>query len=161
MARRGVRSTWRTLPSAGRLDPAPPCPIALGAAGAAGGAGVEWWTWAWATPASTEWGAGSIYGVAHRALLEDLILSVERSGAYLTEARDVDDSLGLTPRGMVLLRWMIEQHEPPYLAAVPPVTPIHHRMRVTDPQQAMAPSKAPGSSDSSAAFAHATAHSRS
>ena len=53
------------LPAKGRVGKAPVCPYELGEAGA------RWWKWAWGTPQASQWGEGSLWFVARRAVLED------------------------------------------------------------------------------------------
>lgn len=90
----------RSLPADGRSAPAPDSPYDLGTAGA------RWWKWAWATPQANGWDAGSLYVIGRRALLED-DLSESRVPALLREARELEDRLGLTPKGLAALRWTI------------------------------------------------------
>lgn len=129
-----------TLPQAGRTDPAPPCPLALGPAGA------SWWKWAWTTPQAAGWSHGDAYFVAHRAALEDDVRAMESQDFDVAELlgvednavvrrlnemfrrmkslaagkvsitktmTDMDDRLGLTPKGMAALRWKIVADEEP------------------------------------------------
>lgn len=121
------------LPISGRREPAPDAPswVDLGTAGEA------WWEWAWSTPQACAWGvsAGMESWIARRASLEDdlaALLDVEGldfdevAGAerwrdvvsrvaslatgrlqILKEMREMDDRLGLTPKGLAALRWVI------------------------------------------------------
>lgn len=118
------------LPAAGRAGDAPDCPYALAAAGAV------WWGWAWALPQAAAWSAGDVYFVARRAAMEDDLAALgavegldfeELAGRYeetaaairrvaglatgrlqvMKEMRELDDRLGLTPKGMAALRWTI------------------------------------------------------
>jgi hypothetical protein len=127
------------LPAAGRVEPAPECPLELGEAGA------RWWAWAWATPQATRWDAGSLYFVARRALLEDhsaalqfadeldlgdlfavedreaqgrvewalglLRRSATGEVALMKEMRELDNRLGLNPKAMADLRWTVAAGE--------------------------------------------------
>lgn len=92
------------LPASGRKGPAPDLPgdVKLGSAGAA------WWEWAWHTPQAAAWDAGSLYVVARRARLQDLLESDgEVNAAMAREIRELDDRLGLTPKALAALRWKI------------------------------------------------------
>lgn len=70
------------LPVEGRKGRIPVCPYDLAAAGAA------WWRWAWRTPQSTRWDAGSLYLVARRAQLEDDVAALG-FGEDLVELSDL------------------------------------------------------------------------
>jgi hypothetical protein len=98
--------------------------------------GKAWWKWAWSTPQACAWGTavGLESAVARRAALEDdlrtldnivdlidlagteteVIAAVRRIAAMATgrlqilrEMREMDDRLGLTPKGMAALRWKV------------------------------------------------------
>lgn len=125
------------LPASGFAGPAPSVPswIKLGKAGRA------WWRWAWSTPQAAAWGvsAGQEAVVARRASLEDDLAAIERvqcmdldealgdeiahtvrriaamatGRLQLTrEMRELDDRLGLTPKGRQALRWEIVADQP-------------------------------------------------
>lgn len=119
------------LPASGRRGriPNPPHPL--------GDAGLKWWRAAWRLPQACGWSAGDIPAVARRAALEDDIAALEdvrgldvgevadatvrelraiigklagMVGGKLSlfrEARELDDRLGLTPKGLAALRWRI------------------------------------------------------
>lgn len=125
------------LPAAGRSGPPPKVPawVDLGRVGKA------WWRWAWSTPHAAAWSDGDLALVARRAELEDdaaltarvdsldvldihgadvdevrrLIRSLagQVSGkmALFREMREIDDRLGLSPKGMAALRWKIVADE--------------------------------------------------
>lgn len=122
-----------SLPVSGRKGTAPSVPSWVNL----GRAGSTWWRWAWATPQAAAWGTGvgqeSV--VARRASLEDDLAAiqdvhgldfegladaenirniVQRVAALATgrlqlmrEMRELDDRLGLTPKGMAALRWTV------------------------------------------------------
>lgn len=120
------------LPAGGRKGAAPKPPVGyeLGAEGAA------WWAWAWKTPQAAGWSSGDLYVIARRAALEDDFAAIRAVDTELVldpyeddevlkglisrlkalavgelqvakEAREIDDRLGLTPKGMAALRWRI------------------------------------------------------
>lgn len=97
------------LPAAGRSGPAPKCPYDLDQPGR------TWWEWAWHTPQACAWDAGSLYAVARRAHLED----GDRTISILREARELDDRLGLTPKGRINLRLTIEADPEPEAPTAP------------------------------------------
>jgi len=89
-----------SLPSRGRKGRPPRSPYELGELA------QVWWRWAWRTPQACAWSTGDLYVVARRALLEDLLVE-DAGGAPAREARQLDDRLGLTPKGLAQLRWVI------------------------------------------------------
>jgi len=126
-----------SLPASGRkgVAPAPPFGMDLGAEGSA------WWSWAWSTPQAAGWSVGDEYLVARRASLEDDLAAlaavegldcgnldgaddelrklIQRIAALATgrlqlmrEMREIDDRLGLTPKGLAALRWKIVDDTP-------------------------------------------------
>lgn len=118
-----------SLPVSGRrgVAPAPPFGLDFGAEGSA------WWSWAWSTPQAAGWSVGDEYLISRRASLEDDLAAlaaidgidfsdladeienaVRRVAALATgrlqlmrEMREIDDRLGLSPKGLAALRWKI------------------------------------------------------
>jgi len=114
-----------------------------------GDAGGAWWGWAWRTPQACAWGPGHEALIARRASLEDdlaalsgvdsldladvlgadasdfrMILSQLAALAtgrlqIFREMRELDDRLGLSPKGMAALRWTIVADPPDDAAASP------------------------------------------
>jgi hypothetical protein len=82
--------------------------------------------WAWSTPSAAGWSAGDLYAVARRARLED---RSSPSAAVLTEMRQLDHALGLTPKGLAGLRWFVVADEPAPKAAP---RPSSRRLKVVD-----------------------------
>lgn len=98
--------TTHKLPATGRQGPPPRCPYTLGSAGRA------WWRKAWKTPQACAWNEGHIYTVARRALLEDVlerisVLNPEKVSALDNRMNTLDGELGLTPKSMASLHWLI------------------------------------------------------
>lgn len=97
------------LPASGRHTPAPRLPrwMKLGPTGRA------WWRWAWKLPQACGWDVGAVPVVARRAQMEDL-WAAEPSVSWSREMRELEDRLGLTPKGRALLRWEIvdDQYQP-------------------------------------------------
>jgi len=94
------------LPAAGHKGrpPALPSWVELARAGRA------WWRFAWRTPQAAGWGPSFAPVVARRAGLEDDFASapdLKTRLALAKELRELDDRLGLTPKGMAALRWRI------------------------------------------------------
>lgn len=98
------------LPVSGRPGPVPDPPDTY----ELGSKALDWWGWAWTTPQACAWSDGDLFTVARRAQLEDLTPSAETAQeriAYLRAATDLDDRLGLTPKGLAALRWKIVADE--------------------------------------------------
>jgi hypothetical protein len=94
------------LPVAGRVTPVPDPPVGY----EFGAAASDWWGWAWRTPQACAWDDGSLFVVARRALFEDDLAEAEDAKARLglsREMREMDDRLGLTPKGLAANRWKI------------------------------------------------------
>jgi hypothetical protein len=121
------------LPARGRpgRPPAVPSWVRLAKSGRA------WWAFAWKTPQAAAWSVGDVPLVARRASLEDDLATIGRVDsldaldlagqldpivklivgrlaalvtgklAIIREMREIDDRLGLTPKGMAALRWQI------------------------------------------------------
>lgn len=126
------------LPSTGRSGPVPRPPSWVNL----DKAGKGWWAWAWKTPQAAGWSVGDLAMIARRAGLEDDLsyladvkgldalaaLGMDDSELVrlvrglaplatgklqiLREMRELDDRLGLTPKGMAQLRWKIVDTEP-------------------------------------------------
>lgn len=97
-----------SLPLSGTGEDAPDVPswADLGVRGSA------WWVWAWASPQAAAWGVSVGFEsiVARRASLEDdFVRADDYRGrlAVMREMRELDDRLGLSPKGMAALRWTI------------------------------------------------------
>jgi hypothetical protein len=103
--------------------------------------GTAWWRWAWHTPQAAGWAPGMESLVARRASLEDDLAAagdvesleldellgaksaevkeaIGRLAALATgrlvifrEMRELDDRLGLSPKGMATLRWTIADED--------------------------------------------------
>lgn len=146
-----------SLPAAGRPGPAPEPPYELRAAGRA------WWAWAYALPQACGWSDGDLYVVARRAALEDDLAAlgavqgldfedlgdradhvratVARVAALATgrlqvckEMRELDDRLGLSPKGLAALRWSIVGEQAREEGSTPPEAPSRaRRLRAVDP----------------------------
>lgn len=95
------------LPVSGYRGPIPkvPAQVVLETAGKA------WWRWAWRTPQAAAWNAGHLWNVARRAQLEDVWAKQLEDGkataAMASAMQMLENRLGLTPKGMLELRWEI------------------------------------------------------
>lgn len=125
------------LPAEGYQGEIPTSPLELGPVAEA------WWRWAWRTPQAAAWSDGDLYFVAHRAQIEGDLRALDPedfdrldglAGAEVAEAlkslrglvtgkvslvsraNEMDDKLGLTPKGLAQLRWKIAEAEPSEVA---------------------------------------------
>ena len=95
------------LPAEGRQGPTPEWPFR--------GRPPKYWEHVWTLPQAVEWeriGAEDI--VARYVKLRTLVYRAsldEVKSSYLTELRYLEDSLGLTPKGMQSLRWRIARSD--------------------------------------------------
>lgn len=105
--RRNARPDWRTLPANGRTGRAPAWPI-----GKPTRSETALWRSLWATPQTEAWEAlGWTRVVARYTRLLLVCESPECTAAMLGEARQLEDRLGLTPKSMRLLLWVIVENE--------------------------------------------------
>jgi hypothetical protein len=103
--RRNKRTAAMTLPSGGRPGRAPAFPIK-------GQRVPAVWADLWKTPQAAAWeklGYGRV--VARYALLLVAAEKPDASAALLTEVRQLEDRLGLTPMAMKRLEWAISDDE--------------------------------------------------
>lgn len=105
--RRNARPAFRRLPASGRSGEAPPWPLGKPTRGEA-----DLWAELWASPQAVAWeDLGWARTVARYARI---VLVAERRGgdrriaiAAATEARQLEDRLGLNPKAMRQLGWDI------------------------------------------------------
>lgn len=114
---------WVSLPAEGRTSAPPPAPSHLGPFG------VDWWRWAWRTPPATQWTRTEWALLTRRAMLEDLWMT-KHDPRYLTEIRNHDTALGLTPKSRMELRWRVEPSTFPTEAEHSPPDDRRRRLRV-------------------------------
>lgn len=109
------------LPVSGYRGPIPSAPKSI----KLGDAGRAWWRWAWRTPQAAAWNAGHVWNVARRAQLEDVWAGQVEAGsataAMASAMMVLEHRLGLTPKGMLELRWEIVADIKPEAPADDPV----------------------------------------
>lgn len=115
-----------TLPAEGFSGPIPDPPSHP----PLGEHGRQWWMWVWRTPQASQFNAGHLYAIAMRASLEDRMAALwddeDREAMLLRtigEARQYDDRLGLSPKGMLQLRWSVRANEGAGQTSADPVGP--------------------------------------
>lgn len=101
--RRNVRPAFRRLPLAGRRGDPPAFPLARSTA-----AERALWAELWASPQACAWEElGWIRTVARYTRIAIMAERRTAHGYVLTEARQLEDRLGLNPRAMRSLGWEI------------------------------------------------------
>lgn len=125
--RRRPTAGYRQLPHEGREGPLPEWPI-----GSPTSDEIEVWTQIWKMPQATEWERlGWTRSVARYVRI---VVEAERPRAdttLRTEARQLEDRLGLTPMSMLRLRWEIHEPEPEEEEQVPK---NERKIRAVDPE---------------------------
>lgn len=122
------------LPKEGRKGPAPAWPLEGGA--------PRGWAELWRCPQAVQWEKmGSFLAVARylrlRNLIEDLESAEAMKPAWFSELRQTEDALGLTPKGMLNLRWQIAGADDAVegdgkLSAAVSISDRRKRMRIVD-----------------------------
>lgn len=128
--RRNAREVpWTDLPKAGRKGRAPALPkqITLRSAGKA------WWSAAWKTPESTQWGDSELQLAARRAELED-VWQERGDLKVLPEMRHLETMLCMTPKARKEARWRIVDGDEPAEKAKPKKKAAKPKLRLVDPQ---------------------------
>lgn len=119
------------LPVSGFRGPIPKVPAQIKLEDA----GKAWWRWAWRTPQAAAWNAGHLWNVARRAQLEDVWAKQLEDGsataAMASAMMVLEHRLGLTPKGMLELRWEIVADIKPEAPADDPAE-LEHRNEVAD-----------------------------
>lgn len=101
--RRNARAAFRRLPAAGRQGETPPWPL-----GKASGGEAELWKQLWASPQAVAWEElGWARTVARYARIAIVAERRGANAAVMSEARQLEDRLGLNPKAMRSLGWDI------------------------------------------------------
>lgn len=105
--RRNVKPTSTQLPAAGYDGPTPAWPL-----GKASSAEKDAWEALWCTPQASEWVRLSATRTVAR-YVRALVVAEKRdtTAFHLSEVRQLEDRLGLTPMSMMRLRWEIAPAE--------------------------------------------------
>ncbi|MEU4823111.1 hypothetical protein AB0H37_14670 [Actinomadura sp. NPDC023710] len=93
-------------------------------------AGREWseaerdrWAELWSSPQAVMWDVSYVSAVAMYVSHVSAVLAGAASAWHAQESRHLAEQLGLTPRGMLALGWVLEPPEPPAQESAT-VTPI-------------------------------------
>lgn len=101
--RRNARPAFRRLPAAGRRGDVPEWPL-----GRSTKAERDLWAQLWASPQAAAWEElGWIRTVARYARIAVAAEARDATAAVMSEARQLEDRLGLNPRAMRSLGWEI------------------------------------------------------
>jgi hypothetical protein len=103
--RRNARPGVEMLPAGGRTDPAPAWPL-----DGQGAAELALWHELWATPQAVAWERHGWTRVVARYCRVAISAELLEKDA-LSEARQLEDRLGLTPKAMRMLMWQIAPDE--------------------------------------------------
>jgi hypothetical protein len=105
--RRNPRPDATTLPAGGYQGPVPEWPFASAHADE-----LEIWASLWRLPQAAAWAQMSVERTIAR-YCRALVVAEERdaAAALLSEVRQIEDRLGLTPMAMLRLRWVISTDE--------------------------------------------------
>lgn len=107
--RRNARPTWLKLPKAGRPGDPPKFPTARPSQSV-----LALWAELWATPQAVAWesmGGGTIRVVARYVKKSIEADKAKAPTALLAEVRQLEVHLGLTPKAMQALQWVIDDRE--------------------------------------------------
>lgn len=106
--RRNAKPTSTQLPAAGYDGPVPTWPL-----GKAKRPEREAWDALWRTPQAAEWARLSCARTVARYVRALVVAEQPETTAFhLSEVRQMEDRLGLTPMSMLRLRWEIAPAEP-------------------------------------------------
>lgn len=103
--RRNARPGVEMLPAKGRPGDPPAWPLAM-----CSGAALELWAQLWATPQAVAWERHGWTRVVARYVLCALAAE-ELNKDAMSEARQLEDRLGLTPKAMRMLMWQVAPDE--------------------------------------------------
>lgn len=106
--RRNARPAFRRLPAAGRDTPPPAWPLG----GRASKGELELWAELWRSPQAVAWEElGWVRTVARYARITIAAERPRAIAAVMSEARQLEDRLGLNPKAMRSLGWEISSLE--------------------------------------------------
>jgi hypothetical protein len=126
--RRNVKPTTTRLPAGGYEGDVPPWPLSR-----ANKAEKDTWAALWRLPQAAEWIKGAHARTVAR-YVRALVVAEQReaSAFHLSEVRQLEDRLGLTPMAMMRLRWevVVDETEAPEVADDAPVADVRRLFAV-------------------------------
>lgn len=107
LAKTGNAADFVSIPAAGNQQPAPAWPLDNEPARAE----LTMWQQLWTTPQATMWASMHIEHVIARYVTVTCLAEETQQAGLLTEVRQMEDRLGLTPLSLQKLQWKIEHQE--------------------------------------------------
>ena len=107
LAKTGQAADFVSIPATGNQQPAPAWPLDNEPARAE----LDMWQQLWTTPQATMWESMHIERVIARYVVVTCLAEETQQAGLLTEVRQMEDRLGLTPLSLQKLQWKIEHRE--------------------------------------------------
>ena len=107
LAKTGQAADFVSIPAAGNQQPAPAWPLDTDPARAE----LDMWQQLWTTPQATMWASMHIERVIARYVMVACLAEQTQQAGLLTEVRQMEDRLGLTPLSLQKLQWKIEHQD--------------------------------------------------
>ena len=112
--RRNKRPDWLSLPADGYDGNIPTWPLSSDISIAE----EDLWRSLWRTPQAAAWAEGGFERVVARYVMVTCLVELEPNAALLSEVRQMEDRLGLSPMAMKRLQWEVESPSQNTLAEV-------------------------------------------
>ena len=107
LAKTGQAADFVSIPATGYTGSVPGWPLDTEPARAE----LDMWKSLWATPQATMWASMSIERVIARYVMVTCLAEQTQQAGLLTEVRQLEDRLGLTPVSLRKLQWKIEHQD--------------------------------------------------
>ena len=107
LQKKGNAADFVSIPAAGNQQPAPAWPLDNEPARAE----LDMWQQLWTTPQAAMWASMHIERVIARYVMVTCLAEETQQAGLLTEVRQMEDRLGLTPLSLQKLQWKIEHHD--------------------------------------------------
>ena len=107
LAKTGQAADFVSIPATGYTGSVPGWPLDTEPARAE----LDMWKSLWATPQATMWASMSIERVIARYVMITCLAEQTQQAGLLTEVRQMEDRLGLTPVSLRKLQWSIEHQD--------------------------------------------------
>lgn len=110
----GRNGDWASLPAEGYDGAIPKWPLLNDASDSE----MELWMSLWRTPQAVMWADSGIDRVVARYVMMSVLSELEPNGKLLSEVRQMEDRLGLSPVALKHLQWVIDEPSSGELAEV-------------------------------------------
>ena len=107
LVKTGNAAEFVSIPATGYTGSVPGWPLDTEPARAE----LDMWQQLWTTPQATMWATMSIERVIARYVMVTCLAEETQQAGLLTEVRQLEDRLGLTPLSLQKLQWKIEHHD--------------------------------------------------